>query len=140
MSCDYISIGQLLLLFFYSLSMRLLVFHLEYHCILLWLIRLTNCLKMGCSLRPKRRKNTWFIWKLDCRRVIYQYANRINTFQWQICGPNSKTFSKIFFAWFVMKWKIRYSIHFLTHLWPHISVSLKAFLSSYQQHKVYIIK
>ena len=45
--------------FFSSLTMRLLVFHLEYHCILLWLIRLTNCLKMGWSLRPKRRENTW---------------------------------------------------------------------------------
>ena len=26
---------------------NVLVFHLEYHCIVLWLIRLTNCLKMG---------------------------------------------------------------------------------------------
>ena len=33
-SCDDISIDQFLLLFS-SLSMRLLVFHLEYHCILL---------------------------------------------------------------------------------------------------------
>ena len=31
-SCDDISIDQFLLLFF-SLSMQLLVFHLEYHCI-----------------------------------------------------------------------------------------------------------
>ena len=39
---------------FSSLTMLLLVFHLEYHCIVLWLIRLTNCLKMGWSLHPKR--------------------------------------------------------------------------------------
>ena len=47
-----------------SLSMRVLVFHLEYHCILLRLIRLTNCLKMGWSISPKRRKNTWFSGKI----------------------------------------------------------------------------
>ena len=59
-SCDDISIDQFLLLFS-SLSMWLLVFHLEYHCIVSWLIRLTNCLKMGWSLRPKCRYvgNTW---------------------------------------------------------------------------------
>ena len=52
MSCDDISIDQFLLLFS-SRSMRLFVFHLEYHCTVLWLIRLTNCLKMDWSLRPK---------------------------------------------------------------------------------------
>ena len=46
--------------FFSSLSMPLLVFHLQYHCILLWLIRLTNCPKMGWGLSQKRRENTWF--------------------------------------------------------------------------------
>ena len=45
-SCDDIRIDQFILLFS-SLSMRLLVFHLEFHCIVLRLIRLTNCLKMG---------------------------------------------------------------------------------------------
>ena len=34
MSCDNISIDQFLFLF-HSLSMQLLIFHLEYHCILL---------------------------------------------------------------------------------------------------------
>ena len=59
-SCDDISIDQFLLLFF-SIRMRLLRFHLEYHCIVLWLVRLTDCLKMGWSLRPKHRdiENTW---------------------------------------------------------------------------------
>ena len=52
-SCDDISIDQFFILFS-SLSTWLLVFHLEYHCIVLWLIRLTNCLKMGWSLHPKR--------------------------------------------------------------------------------------
>ena len=50
--------------FFSSFSMRLLGFHLEYCCILLWLIRLTSYLKMGWTLRPKRHKNTWFSQKI----------------------------------------------------------------------------
>ena len=63
MSCDGISIDQFSLLFS-SLSMPLLVFHLEYHFIVLWLMRLTNCLKMGWNLRPKRPENTWFSRKI----------------------------------------------------------------------------
>ena len=59
-SCDGISIDHFLLLFS-SLSMRLLMFYLEHHCNVLWLIRLMNCLKMGWSLRPKRRA----IWNID---------------------------------------------------------------------------
>ena len=62
-SCDDISIDQFLLLFS-SFRMRLLLFHLEYHCILLWLIRLMNCLKMGRRFCPKRRENTWFSLKI----------------------------------------------------------------------------
>ena len=42
------------LFFFSSSSTWLLVLHLEYHCIVLRLFRLTNCLKIGWSLRPKR--------------------------------------------------------------------------------------
>ena len=58
--------------FFSSLSMWLLVFHLEYHCIVLWLIRLTNCLKMGCSRCPKRHyiENTWI-----SRKVVLFYPS-----------------------------------------------------------------
>ena len=63
--------------------MRLLRFHLEYHCIVLWLIRLTNCLKMGWSLRPKRRyiENTWISQKkLSCNFLTpYWYFKRKNT-------------------------------------------------------------
>ena len=59
-SCDGISIDHFLLLFSW-LSMRLLMFYLEHHCNVLWLIRLMNCLKMGWSLRPKRRA----IWNID---------------------------------------------------------------------------
>ena len=57
-----------------------------------------------------------FIGKLDCRRVIYQYPNTINTFQWQICCLNSKTFSKILYLLIrniKRKRKIRHPIHFL---------------------------
>ena len=38
-----------------------------------------------------------FIGKLDCRRVIYQYPNTINTFQLPIWCLNFKAFSKILF-------------------------------------------
>ena len=55
--------------FFFSLSMWLLIFHLEYHCILVWLIKLTNCLKMGWSFLPKRRENTWF-----SRKIVLSYT------------------------------------------------------------------
>ena len=41
-----------------------LVFHLQYHCIVLWLIRLTKRLKMGWSLRPKLLENIWFSRKI----------------------------------------------------------------------------
>ena len=59
MSCDDINTGQFLLLFS-SLSMRLLVFHLACHCIVVWLIRLTNCLKMGSGLA--RNPYWYFKW------------------------------------------------------------------------------
>ena len=52
----------------------------------------------------------------EFRRVIYQYSNRINTFQCKICCLNSKTFSEnvIFVIRDVKrKWKIRYLICFL---------------------------
>ena len=54
--------------------------------------------------------------KIEGRRVIYHYYSTINTFQWHICCPNSKTLQKCYS--FVIynvkrKWKIRYSIHFL---------------------------
>ena len=38
-----------------------------------------------------------FTGKLYCRKVIYQYPNMINTFQWENYCLNSKTFSKILF-------------------------------------------
>ena len=67
--------------FFSSLSMGLLVFHLEYLCILLWLIRLTNCLKIGWSLCPKRRENAWFSGKLNKLYFLtpYWYFKWFNT-------------------------------------------------------------
>ena len=77
MSCDGISIDQFSLLFS-SLSMRLLVFHLEYHCIVLWLMRLTNCLKMGWSLCPKRHENTWFSQKIKISCTFLQFTGVLN--------------------------------------------------------------
>ena len=58
--------------FFSSISMRLLVFHLEYCCILLWLIRLMNYLKMGWRLRPRSHENTWF--SLKIKEVVLSYT------------------------------------------------------------------
>ena len=48
-SCDDFSID----LAFSSLSIWLLVFHLEYHCILQYFTRLENCLKMGWNLSAR---------------------------------------------------------------------------------------
>ena len=71
----------------------------------------------------KRFPNLYIKWiqiyrKLDYGRVFCQYPNTINTFQWQICCLNSKTFSKKNFFFLVIcnvkrKLKIRYSIYFL---------------------------
>ena len=52
----------------------------------------------------KRFPNLYIKWiqiyrKLNYGRVFCQYPNTINTFQWQICCLNSKTFSKKFFFW-----------------------------------------
>ena len=75
---------------FFSLSMWLLVFHLEYQCIVLWLIRVTSYLRIGWSLRPKRRKNTWFSRKItiSCRggsriSLLCKWRSRIS-FLWNV--------------------------------------------------------
>ena len=67
--------------FFSSLSIRLLVFHPEYHCILLWLIRLTNFLKMCWSHRLKRRKIHGLVEKLRKLNFLtpYWYFKWFNT-------------------------------------------------------------
>ena len=67
-----------------------------YNIILLWLIRLTNCLKMGWSLRPKRRaieKNTWICWKIKISCTFLHLIGLIELFtkvifQFQLKTPN----------------------------------------------------
>ena len=103
MSCDDISIDQFPLLFF-SLSMRLLLFHLEYNCIVLWLIRLANCLKMGWSLHPKRHENTWFSWKIRISCTFLHLIDFLNDLSHYHHSTNSKGklkywLSYIFYSW-----------------------------------------